>query len=416
MAPLLYVRAGPLAAGSKQEIDASDDSLFDDLFVEDSFEPSKLGDWLNRRGEADSRSDSEDSDVESVNSGEDSDGSIDSDDEFDDIKVLAGAGDADSASSGTTVGCSNEAAATSSTSPPAATSTVAPPPATTETSSTKGDASVTTTSRTNTSTQTTLQRGGSASTKGSSTTSKGTSSAKNSGTSTNSSPVLFATPTLSIPSLGSANSPGSPSPSSSSSSLPSAVDPNPDSGASANTGSTIHPNLITGIIVSTFFAIVLSFLLLLYRRFRVNRARRAQEMPFAIEFIHLPKKFESRFSRFTLFSIIPRKIRVLIRRGRSLGRAPASRLWCPSRNRTRGRGSRARDACMQLRLIVGTVLYQYYPRKTRLEIELVWNCFAILDRIFCTFLIGCCAADACTTESEYMPGNHLVEIYGDLLE
>ncbi|KAJ7627837.1 hypothetical protein DFH06DRAFT_1442676 [Mycena polygramma] len=119
MAPIFSTRAGHLAASSLQEIEGTDDSLFDDLFVADSFEPSKLSDWLNRRADVDSRSESEDSDGESVGSdGAESVDSIDSDDDFDNAQVTASQTTAASTSSISTPPPPSTSTATLTTSSP----------------------------------------------------------------------------------------------------------------------------------------------------------------------------------------------------------------------------------------------------------------------------------------------------------
>ncbi|KAJ7260261.1 hypothetical protein C8J57DRAFT_1233280 [Mycena rebaudengoi] len=104
MAPI-YPRAGNVAVDSASlrplEVGADDDSLFEDLFVEDSFDSSLLGRWLGVivDSTADSDAESVDSDVESVDSVDDSESEEDSDDDFPDIKVLANGDGGDETSS-----------------------------------------------------------------------------------------------------------------------------------------------------------------------------------------------------------------------------------------------------------------------------------------------------------------------------
>ncbi|KAJ7085627.1 hypothetical protein C8R43DRAFT_965193 [Mycena crocata] len=309
MAPIFYTRAGHLAAGSLQEIDGTDDSLFDDLFVADSFEPSKLGDWLNRRADVESRSDSEDSDGESVDSdgAEPVDSGIDSDDEFD-IKVLAGAGESDDEDSQVTVRFLEQlrsrttAAFTSSTPAPPpppptsisslTTSTAAPPVTTSSTATTRGTAS----------TQATSRRASSASTEDTSSTRSSRTSTGLCDGSTGVLPTLSTTSTPSIPSSGEASA------SSPSSSLGA---PNPGASGTGSLSGVraaggMPPNVIAAVIVSTFFAIII--VLLAYRRFRINRARRSTEVPFPVEFVNPPAPRSSPY-RFTLSSIIPKRVK-----------------------------------------------------------------------------------------------------------
>ncbi|KAJ7260244.1 hypothetical protein C8J57DRAFT_1338578, partial [Mycena rebaudengoi] len=126
-------RAGNVAVDSASlrplEVGADDDSLFEDLFVEDSFDSSLLGRWLGVivDSTADSDAESVDSHVESVDSVDDSDSEEDSDDDFPDIKVLANADGGDG---------TNSASVTAS--PPAFTTTPKDPGAATSTGGSSG--------------------------------------------------------------------------------------------------------------------------------------------------------------------------------------------------------------------------------------------------------------------------------------
>ncbi|KAJ6455587.1 hypothetical protein C8R47DRAFT_209771 [Mycena vitilis] len=312
MAPIFFPRANHLAADFWQEIEGTDDSLFDDLFVADSFEPSKLSDWLNRRADLDSRSESEDSDGESVDSDRESVDSIDSDDEFDNAQVTA--------SQTTAVSTSSISASPPSTSitPPATSS--AAPPGTADSSSTVPPAtasgSSTATSRGTASTKASSRRASSPSTE----TASSTGSSPTSGTGT----IGDATGTPFSPSNPSSSS-GAPGPSTSATGSLSGV----------RAAGGIHPNVIAGIVVSIFFAIVLILVLLAYRRFRINRARRTT-VPFPVEFVNPPPPR----SRFTLSSIIPKRVKTRHASPSMVGRpAPASWVEFPGGASMYGRDS-----------------------------------------------------------------------------
>ncbi|KAJ7649058.1 hypothetical protein DFH06DRAFT_1332081 [Mycena polygramma] len=307
MAPIFFPRAG-------QEIESTDDSLFDDLFVADSFEPSKLSDWMNRRADIDSRSDPEDSDGESVDSdGAESVDSIDSDDDFDNAQVTASQTTAASTSSISAPPPPSTSTATLTTSSPippvtaSESSSAVPPVITSEysTATTRGTASTNTSSR----------RASSASTE----------TASSTGNSRTSSTGAIGSTT------GTPSSPSSPSSSSDA--------PNPSTSATGSLSGVraaggIHPNVIAGVIVSIFFAIVLILMLLAYRRFRINRARRTT-VPFPVEFVNPPPQ-----SRFILSSIIPKRVKTRHASPSMVSRpAPASWVEFPGGASMYGRDS-----------------------------------------------------------------------------
>ncbi|KAJ7254275.1 hypothetical protein C8J57DRAFT_1347622 [Mycena rebaudengoi] len=264
MAPM-YPRAGKVAVDSASlrplEVGADDDSLFEDLFVEDSFDSSLLGRWLNRRqggvsvdSTADSDAESVDSDVESVDSVDDSDSEEDSDDDFPDIKVLANGDSGDGTGS-----------ASVTASPPAFTTTPKDPGASTR----EGSKGITPSAGVATPT------GGSSG-----------------GVQTRDSSIVFATQTVSTSS-------------SSASSSATRIESNANGSAT-----TVSPGIVAGVTLVVVSVLVIAGLLL-WRRFRRNRAQNCTiVVPFPVEFAHPaspPSVPRSRFSYFS--SILPSGVR-----------------------------------------------------------------------------------------------------------
>ncbi|KAJ7276751.1 hypothetical protein C8J57DRAFT_1714004 [Mycena rebaudengoi] len=296
MAPI-YPRAGNLAVDSASlrlgELDTDDDSLFEDLFVEDSFDSLLLGRWLNRRqgsvifdaAAADSNAESLDSDVDSVDSDadsmdslDDSDSEEDSDDDFPDIEVLANGDSGDGTSTSVT-----ESPQTSSIPRPPP---PPPPPSPQITTTTSPSPAGITTTPTNPGAST---RKGITFSTGVATSKGGSSGGVQNSTARESSSV-FATSTVSTSS-------------SSASSSPTQIESNAD-----KSPKSVSPNnVIAGVTLFSFFALVIAGLLL-WRRIRRNRVQNSSTIvPFPVEFAHpgLPASAPSvRRTRFSYFSSI----------------------------------------------------------------------------------------------------------------
>ncbi|KAJ7254288.1 hypothetical protein C8J57DRAFT_1347650, partial [Mycena rebaudengoi] len=255
------LRAGNVAVDSASlrplEVGADDDSLFEDLFVEDSFDSSLLGRWLGVvvDSTADSDVESVDSEVESVDSVDDSDSEEDSDDDFPDIKVLANGDGGDGTSS-----------ASVTASPPAFTTTPKDPGA----SMHEGSKGITPSAVVATST------GGSSG-----------------GVQTRS--IYFLLPPCSQNSSTARDS----------SIVLTRIESNANGSAT-----TVSPSIVAGVTLAVVSVLVIAGLLL-WRRFRRNRAQNCTiVVPFPVEFAHPaspPSVPRSRFSYFS--SILPSGVR-----------------------------------------------------------------------------------------------------------